>query len=155
MAYRRSEILMMDDSSAGLLRVAKELSIGGAAMMATTELRNAVLAHLAMRGELVEDDGSQKVGTAGTSSAASSVASKPAQRGIFVTNTVYERTVQNYGGKTVGDLHRALRDPWSIEAQPRIYLTRAGTTSQVEMTACLEDGDRVEFMKTSAEKGRS
>lgn len=156
MKHRRSQILVMDEGT--LYVLAKELNVKDASMMGTTEMRNHVIGKLVASGELIEDDGSTSVaGPALAAVAASSPApsASPARRPIMVSYPPFDqRPAEGYAGKTVGDLHHALREAWSMEAKPRIYLTRDGTVIEADMSTRLKDGDALQFAKTSAEKGR-
>ncbi|GEM_PF-6665557 len=153
MTYKQSDVRAMNDEQ--VYALAKELRVKDASGMPTSEMMNAVIAHLVSRGELIAEDGSAPVASAKTSSSVAAV-SKPAAQGITVVYPPYENVVQGFAGKTIGDVHRGLREAWSIEKMPRIYLTRGdGPVTQSDMAARLEDGDRVEFMKSSAEKGNS
>lgn len=126
--------------------------------MGTTEMRTHVIGKLVASGELVEDNSSVSVAGPALAATAASLpapSASPARRPITVSYPPFDpRPAEGYAGKMVSDLHRALREAWSMEAKPRIYLTRNGSVIEADMSTRLEEGDGLQFAKTSAEKGR-
>jgi hypothetical protein len=146
---KKSEIQAMSDDDVYIL-AKNELRIPAVAQMGNTELRNAVLAHLSAKSELIDDGGAPVAAVAKPGATAVAAMATPVGA-VSVRHGAYSQDFPNLVGKTIAQAHAALRDTFSIEENPRIYL---GGTETTNLQHTLKAGETLEFQKRTSAKGK-